>query len=96
MSADELEQSTDSERDQALRRLKQKRDFQSHVVAFCVVNAAVWVIWSVSGAGYPWPAWLTGLWAIGLILNAWDVYVRRPITEREVQREIEREHVHAG
>jgi len=83
---------TDSEREQALGRLKKRRDFQSHVVAFTVVNVAIWVIWAVSGAGYPWPAWLTGLWAIGLILNGWDVYLRRPITEAEVEREAERVH----
>ena len=57
-----------------------------------VVNAAVWVIWATTGSGYPWPAWITGLWAIGLVLNAWDVYVRRPITEAEVQRELDRTH----
>ena len=31
-----------------------------------------------------------GAWAIGLILNAWDVYLRAPITEAEVQREMDR------
>lgn len=25
---------------------------------------------------------------IGLALNAWDVYVRRPITEADVEREV--------
>jgi hypothetical protein len=27
-------------------------------------------------------------WGIGLAMNAWDVYVRKPITEAELQREI--------
>jgi len=85
---------TDTEREEALGRLKKRRDFQGHLVAFVVVNAAVWVIWAVSGAGYPWPAWLTGLWGIGLVLNGWDVYIRRPITDAEVEREAKR--VHAG
>lgn len=81
-----------SERDFAIGRIKKQRDFQSHLAAFVVVNAAVWVIWATTGSGYPWPAWITGLWAIGLVLNAWDVYVRRPITEAEVQRELDRTH----
>lgn len=81
-----------SEREQALRRIKQKRDFGGHLVAYVVVNAALWTIWAVTGAGYPWPAWISGGWAIGLLLNAWDVYFRSPITEADVQREMQRLH----
>jgi hypothetical protein len=77
-------------REQALDRLKKRRDFLGHLVVYLVVNVAVWVIWLATGAGYPWPAWLSGAWAIGLALNAWDVYGRRPITEADVHREIER------
>lgn len=80
----------DSERDQAVSRLKKRRDFQGHLVTYIIVNAAVWAVWAATGAGYPWPAWVSGGWAIGLLLNAWDVYFRSPITEAEVQREIER------
>ena len=90
---EELEVVDDSdERHLALARLKKKRDFQGHLVAYVVVNAAVWVIWAVTGGGDPWPAWLTGLWGIGLLMNAWEVYMRRPVTEADVQREIERLH----
>ena len=32
---------------------------------------------------------LTLFWGVGLVMNAWDVYVRKPITEDELQREIE-------
>jgi hypothetical protein len=34
------------------------------------------------------------VWAIGLVMNAWDVFLRRPITEADVQHEIERLHPH--
>jgi hypothetical protein len=81
------------ERQAALVRLKKRRDFQNHLVTFVVINAAVWVIWATTGAGYPWPAWLTGIWGIGLLLNAWEVYLRRPITDADVEHEIERLHV---
>jgi 2TM domain len=80
------------EHEQALARLKKRRDFQGHLVAYVVINAAVWLVWATTGAGYPWPVWLTGVWAIGLVLNAWEVYVRRPITEADVAREIDRLH----
>lgn len=80
------------EREQALRSIKKRRDFTGHLVAFIVVNAAIWGIWAFTGSGDPWPAWITGLWGIGLIMNAWDVYGRRPVTEEDVQREIHRLH----
>lgn len=82
----------DSEREEALRRLEKRRDFQAHCVVFVVVNAAVWMLWVVGGSGYPWPAWITGLWAIGLLMNGWDAYIRKPITESEIDREIRRLH----
>lgn len=81
---------TGTDRERAVARLHKKRDFQGHLVAYVVVNAAVWAIWAATGAGYPWPAWVTGGWGIGLILNAWDVYLRAPITEAEIRDEIDR------
>jgi hypothetical protein len=87
----ELDRPT-SEREQALLRLKKRRDLQGHLVAYLVVNAALWVIWATTGAGYAWPAWVSGAWAIGIVLNAWDVYFRAPITEADVQREMQRLH----
>ncbi len=89
MKTNEMEGAGD-EREQALSRLKKRRDFQGHLVSYVVVNAALWAVWAATGAGYPWPAWVTGGWAIGLLLNAWEVYFRSPITEAEVQREMNR------
>ncbi len=77
-------------REQAIERLKKRRDFYSHLVVYLVGNAAVWTVWAVTGAGYPWPAWISGLWGIGLIMNAWDVFMRRPITEADISREMDR------
>jgi hypothetical protein len=85
----ELEQPS-GDREQALERLRKRRDFKGHLVAYVVVNAALWAVWAATGSGYAWPAWVTGGWAVGVILNAWDVYYRTPITEADVQREIER------
>lgn len=81
------------ERTQALERLKKRRDFHAHLFVFVVINAAFWVLWALTNdGGYPWPAWLTGFWGIGLVINFWDVYVRRPITEADIVREMDRLH----
>jgi hypothetical protein len=51
-----------------------------YTVAFLVANTALWVVWSLTGAGYPWPVWVTVAWGIGLAVNAWaGVEIRRDI-----------------
>jgi 2TM domain len=81
-------------REQALRRLTKRRELKTHAVAFTLVNLTVWGIWAViaatSGSSWPWPVFLTLFWGIGLAMNAWDVYFRKPITEQELKRELDR------
>jgi uncharacterized membrane protein YecN with MAPEG domain len=86
------ETSTVSEREQARKQLQNRRDFASHVVAYIVINAFLVGIWALTGAGYFWPAWVLGAWGAGLVLHAWDAFVRRPITEADIDAEIERYH----
>jgi hypothetical protein len=78
-------------RDAALRRIKKKRDFSSHVVSYVIVNAVLVVIWYFSGRGYFWPMWVMIGWGIGVLFNAYDVYGRREITEDDIRHEMERQ-----
>jgi hypothetical protein len=80
----------DRTRQAAIERLNNRRAFGQHLVTFVVVNLFVVGIWAATGAGYFWPIWLIGFWGIGLVLHAWTTFVQRPITEADVQREIER------
>ena len=77
-----------SARDLAVKRLRDKRDFTTHAVAYVVVNAFLIMVWWMGGAGYFWPAWVLAGWGIGLVLNAWEVYGRKPITEADIEREL--------
>jgi hypothetical protein len=77
-------------REAALKRLKDKRDFKSHVATYLIVNALLVVIWAVSGQGYFWPIWPILGWGIGLALNAWTAYFQKPISEDDISREMER------
>ena len=81
----------DTRRQAAIKRVKARHDFRTHLVVYVVVNALLVVIWAESGAGYFWPIWPMAGWGIGLVLNGWDVYYRRPITDAEIQAELERE-----
>ncbi|HVC42856.1 MAG TPA: 2TM domain-containing protein [Candidatus Saccharimonadales bacterium] len=74
----------------AVKRLSARRDFAAHAVAFVVVNVAIVAIWFATGHGYFWPAWVLGAWGVGLALHAWDVYGRRPISEEDIRREMNR------
>lgn len=54
------------------------------------MNAAIIGIWACNGAGYFWPAWVMLGCGIGLVLNIWDVYFRRPVTEHDIEQEMKR------
>ena len=74
----------------ARKRVTDRREFASHIVGYFVVNAFLILIWAVTGAGYFWPVWVLGGWGIGLVLHAWEVFLRRPVTDADVEAELER------
>lgn len=88
--------SPEGQRDQALRRLKKRRDLHKHAFSYIALNALLWSIWAIMGvtshSWYPWPLWVTLGWGIGLTFYAWDVYFRRPITEDDIRTEMQQSH----
>jgi 2TM domain len=77
--------------DKAVRQLKKRRDFRSHVLVYVLVNTFLVVIWVVTGGhGFFWPVFFIAGWGIGVIMNAWDVYGRQEITEEDIHREMHR------
>jgi hypothetical protein len=79
-----------TERERVRKRLQDRRDFSSHVVVFVVVNTFLVAVWAITGAGYFWPAWVLAAWGVGLVLHAWETFVHRPVTEAEVDAELQR------
>ena len=77
-------------REVAVERLKKRQDFRAHLLVYTLVNGLVLTIWALTGGGSPWPLIVMGFWGVGLIMNAYDVYGRKPISEDDVQREIDR------
>jgi hypothetical protein len=80
----------DALREAAVTRLRKKRDFATHVLIYLLVNGFLVVIWAVTSRDFFWPVFPIAGWGIGLAANAWDVYGRRPITEDEIRREMDR------
>jgi hypothetical protein len=78
-------------RDEAVKRLRKKQDFHAHVLVFVLINAVIWMLWALTDSdGFPWAVFLTAFWGIGLVMNGWDVYARRPFTEAQIRAEVER------
>jgi hypothetical protein len=57
-------------RERARKRVKDRRDFFTHLTTYVVVNTAVVLIWAITGQGYFWPAWVLLGWGVGLVLHA--------------------------
>ena len=78
-------------RDKAVRRLENQRDFRSHLLVYVLVNTLLVVIWVMTDPhGFFWPVFPIAGWGIGVIMNGWDVYGRRDITEEDIHREMDR------
>ena len=77
-----------ADRDWARKQVERKRRFWGGIVFYVVLNAFLIGAWAVTGFGYFWPGWvLAGCSALAL-LDAWNVYFRRPITEADIDREM--------
>jgi len=57
-------------REQAIERLKKKRDFRTHLFMYVLVNAMLVAIWAITGAGFFWPAFPILGWGIGVIADS--------------------------
>ena len=77
-------------REAAVERVKAKQDFRRHVVVYVVVNLFLIGIWALSDGGFFWPIFVILGWGVGLLINGWDAYFKKPISEEEIQREIDR------
>ena len=79
----------DEMRESAVHRLKARRGFRVHVAVYLIVNALLVIIWGSSETAYFWPGWAIFGWGIGLALHGWSIFLRTPISEDEIRREME-------
>jgi hypothetical protein len=87
----DIERTDETLREQALERLKKRQDLRAHLLIYSMVIALLWTIWLLTmPGGFPWPAIITFGWGIGVVMNVWDVYGRKPLTEADVEAEMKR------
>lgn len=77
-----------TDRERARARVERKHKLRADFVAYVVINVALIGAWAATGFGYFWPAWVLGFWGVFLLLDAWNVYYRRPVTDEEIEREL--------
>lgn len=90
---------SDDLRTQARKRLEERRGFFPHLIVYVSVNVTVVIIWATAAdAGFFWPGFVIGFWGVGLLMHAWNAFFRTPITEADIQRELDRmgRHAHVG
>ena len=76
----------------ARKRLKARKDFFDFLMIWAAVSLLLVAIWLFSTpTGYFWPIWPILGMGIAALFLAMDAFgVRRPITERDVEAEMER------
>lgn len=78
-------------REQAVKQLRKKRDFFTHLLVYTLVNGFLVVIWAITDVhGFFWPIFPIVGWGIAVVLNAWDVFSNQEFREEQIQQEIDR------
>jgi len=81
---------TSSAHQAAIERIEARRAFGRHAALYAGVNLLLIVIWALTGHGYFWPIWPILGWGVGLGANYWATFLRRPISDDEIRREMEK------
>lgn len=79
------------ERAAARRQAERRRKLGADAMAYIAINVFLVGVWAFTGAGYFWPGWVLAGWGVLLALAAYDVLVRRPVTEADVDAELRRQ-----
>jgi 2TM domain len=75
-------------RQMAFKRVQRKRKVIGDAVAYVAINAFLVVVWAVTDRGYFWPGWVLGGWGLLLLLDVWNAYYRKSITDADIDREL--------
>ena len=84
----------DKLREFARKQLKKKQDFKQYLWTYVGVSALVSGIWFVTTpTGYFWPIWVIFGMGVGALFAGLDAYGKlseKPITDADVDAEVER------
>lgn len=81
---------SEHDREVAIKRLKEKRDFRMHLGTYVIINGMLIGIWAMSGRGHFWPMWVMLFWGVGIVFHGWNTFFGKEFTEADIQREMGR------
>ena len=85
---------TEEVRKYALKQIKKKQDFRQYLWVYAFVSVLVTTIWFFTTPEGPfWPFWVMfgmGIGALAVGLDAYGVLGRKPVSEAEIDAEVER------
>jgi hypothetical protein len=85
-----IDEHSEQMRKRAVKRLKKRRDFWTHLLLYVMVSGFLVVIWAISDVhSFFWPIFPIVGWGIAVVLNAWDAFRDEDFTEEQIHREIE-------
>ena len=91
----DLERTDEELRSRAIAVLKKRRDFRAHLLVYLLVNGALVTIWATTSPDtFFWPVFFLVFWGIGVVMNAWDVYVADDFSEEKIERQMHRLQTH--
>jgi len=78
----------------AEKSLKKKKDFREYLVVYAVVSVITSGVWLMTTpTGYFWPVWVFFGMGVGAVFAGLDAYGKlsnKPITQAEIDAEVER------
>jgi uncharacterized ion transporter superfamily protein YfcC len=79
--------------DNQLHEMARKRvEFRTHLIVYLVTNSFLWIIWFVTGQGYPWPVWPLAGWGIGLVFHyLFDYRTSHYLSEEDEYQKLKRQ-----
>lgn len=84
----------DPVREYARKQLKKKQDFKGYLGIYAMVVGITVAVWFLTTPNAPfWPIWVIfgmGIAAVVSGLDAYGIGARKPITEAEIDAEVER------
>jgi hypothetical protein len=63
---------------QAQSRSPQIKGFWVHVAIYVIVNSLLTAGWAMGGGGFFWPIYLMTAWGLGVVVNGFLAFGRRP------------------
>ena len=78
--------------EEARKRVKKKREFYSHLVAYLLVNTVLVVIWLLTWRGYMWFLWPLCIWGVFVLWNFIEVFVLDQVVSEKsaIAKEVEK------